>query len=77
MPYEIKLATIKRRRQELKLSQTEMTKLLGLATVDQYYRRENGQYNFQATELPKLADALQMPMESFFTPNVEKIASGR
>lgn len=73
MSYTINLAVIKQRREKLKLSQTDLTDALGLASVDQYFRRENGTYQFKAKELPALSEALDMPMENFFTQSVEKI----
>lgn len=73
MSYTINLAVIKQRREKLKLSQTDLTDALGLASVDQYFRRENGTYQFKAKELPALSEALDMPMENFFTQGVEKI----
>ncbi|MFD1431186.1 helix-turn-helix domain-containing protein [Lacticaseibacillus yichunensis] len=73
MSYRVDLSVIRTRRNGLHLSLTDMTKALGLSSVDQYYRRENGEYKFKAVELPALAQTLDVPIETFFTGNVEKI----
>lgn len=73
---KIRLDLIRARRQEKHLSQGEMAEALGLTGIDQYSRRESGEYNFKATELPTLSRMLNVPIEDFFASNVEKIAKG-
>lgn len=75
MSFEVNLEVIKQRRNEKHLSLLDTAQSIGLKSADQYYRRESGQYNFTATELPALAKTLNLNMEDFFTPSVEKITN--
>ena len=43
-----------------------MAKALGLKEAEKYYRREQGKYRFQATELPPLAKKLGISIEKIF-----------
>lgn len=73
MKSEINLSFIKQRREELGYTTTEMADVLGLNAQDKYSRRENGQYNFKAAELPALSKKLKAPIDSFFKLNHAKI----
>ena len=75
MSYQINLQAIETRRKALNLSLPEMAKVLGLKSSEQYYRRETGEYQFQAKELPVLASKLGMNLNDFFTSDLEKISS--
>ena len=63
---EINLPFIRARRIELKLSQSKMAKSLNLRTPEKYSRRENGEYNFQAVELPILAKTLEVELQDLY-----------
>lgn len=63
---EINLSFIRERRRELKLSQSEMAKSLKLRTPEKYSRRENGEYKFQAVELPILAQTLEVEIQDLY-----------
>ncbi|WP_040536955.1 helix-turn-helix domain-containing protein [Schleiferilactobacillus shenzhenensis] len=76
MKYQVNLHLIKQQRLELHLSLGDMTEALGLQSADQYLRRETGEYNFKATELPVLSRVLKIPLEHLYTQNVVKIAKG-
>lgn len=73
MAYKINLQLIKQKRLEKKLTLQEMAEALGLGSKSDYYKRESGDTRFKSTELPLLATKLGVPINSFFTPNVEKI----
>ena len=66
MTKEINLDFVKKKRKELRYTNAEMAKALGLSSPDKYYRRENGEYSFKVTELPALSEKLKEPMENFF-----------
>lgn len=61
MKKEINLALIRERRLKRGFSNEDMTKNLGLASSDKYFRREHGIYKFQASELPALSKKLGIP----------------
>lgn len=71
---KLDLDYIKKLREENHYSQAYMAEQLGLKSTDKYTRRENGQYNFQSSELPILSDLLNTPIEKFFTLESSKIA---
>lgn len=73
MKDSVNLEIIRKRRNSLHYSLTDMSDALGLTSADQYFRRENGVYQFKARELPALSRKLEIPMEDFFTQNIEKI----
>ncbi|MFT8610544.1 MAG: helix-turn-helix transcriptional regulator [Liquorilactobacillus nagelii] len=68
----IDLKLIKERRKQLKFTYSEMATSLGLKSPDKYYRRENGEYHFKATELPVLSKKLDIPIEKIFELNLRK-----
>ncbi|WHO86422.1 XRE family transcriptional regulator [Limosilactobacillus oris] len=66
MPKKINLKLIKETRIKLGFTYNDMAKALMLKEPEKYYRRENGTYNFQATEIPLLAHKLKIPMAKIF-----------
>lgn len=72
MEYTVNLDEIKRLRKNQNISLQTAAIAIGLKSADQYYRRENGEYNFAAVELPALAKLLGASITDFFTSNVEK-----
>lgn len=66
MTYTINTEAIKQLRIQRQLTLLEAANAIGLSRADQYLRRENGQYQFKATELPALAQLLGVSMESLF-----------
>lgn len=63
---QINLKLIKELREERGFSQQEMANYLHLSGGDKYSRRENGVYNFKASELPLLAKKLGVSIERLF-----------
>lgn len=63
---EVNLELIKQQRKNLGYTNLEMAQALGLATSEKYLRRENGEYNFKAVELPALSAKLHIPLEKIF-----------
>lgn len=66
MPKEINLSLIKKLRSEKNYTYGDMAKALGLKGAEKYYRREIGEYNFKAVELPPLADKLGISISKVF-----------
>ena len=62
----INLGLIKKMREERGFSQQEMADCLHLSGGDKYSRRENGIYNFKASELPLLAKKLGISIEQLY-----------
>lgn len=73
----INLDLIKQRRLEKGYSNSDMAEILKLRDRTAYYRRENGDYKFQAAELPLLSKALDLPLANFFKLNVSKIETNK
>lgn len=66
MPGTINLELIKKLRSKKGFTYGDMAGALGLKEPEKYYRREQGKYRFQATELPPLAKKLGIPIEKIF-----------
>lgn len=66
MVKEINLEFVRKKRKSLRYTNAEMAKALGLSSPEKYYRRENGEYAFKATELPALSEKLKEPIEKLF-----------
>lgn len=66
----VDLNYIKQLRKDNNYSNSELADMLGFKSVDKYTRRENGVYNFQASELQMLAELYGVDMENFFTSTV-------
>ncbi len=64
------LEFIKKRREQLGLSQGSMAQQLGFINASVYCRYENGTYKFKADMLPALSQALQCDPRDFFCPVV-------
>lgn len=60
------LDEIKKRRQELNLTTSDVANLLGFKNASVYWKYENGQYKFNAEILPLLAKVLKCEPEHFF-----------
>ncbi|MFT8583765.1 helix-turn-helix transcriptional regulator [Liquorilactobacillus hordei] len=72
MKVAVDLKFIEELRNKKGFTYAEMAKELGLKGTDKYYRREKGEYKFQATELPILARKLNVPIEKIFAYNLPK-----
>lgn len=72
---DFNLEYIARRRKELKLSSTEMAKLLGFSNGSVYWKYEHGVYKFNADKLPLLAQALKCKISHFYTLRLAKTES--
>ena len=66
MPGTINLSLIKKLGIDKGFTYGDMAKALGLKEAEKYYRREQGKYRFQATELPPLAKKLGISIEKIF-----------
>lgn len=63
---EVNLQLIKKLREKKGMSQAEMAQALRLKTSEKYTRRENGEYRFQASEIPVIATVLGVRIESLY-----------
>lgn len=66
MTSTINLEFIKRVRKDKGFTYNDMANALNLKEPEKYYRRETGVYNFKATELPLLANKLDIPISKIF-----------
>lgn len=64
----LNLAYIAARRKELKLRQSDMAERLGMGGAPDYNKYENGVYKWNAEDMPKVAKALDCPIECLFLP---------
>lgn len=64
---KVNLAFIKRRREELGVTQAEMAKKLGLRSASGYNHYENGNRKFTAISMPIIAKILQCSLEELYT----------
>lgn len=63
---QINLELISEIRKEKGFSHADMAKKLNLGAPEKYFRRENGEYNFKAVEIPVLCKTLNIPMSKIF-----------
>ncbi|WP_292017396.1 MULTISPECIES: helix-turn-helix domain-containing protein [unclassified Megasphaera] len=63
----VDLDYIKKRREELGITQAQMAKELGLSNPSGYNHYENGNRKFTAALMPIMAKILQCPMEKLYT----------
>ena len=70
MNRQFDLDFVKKRREQLGLSQAAMAKLMGFSSSSVYYKYEAGLYKFRAEMLPALSQALQCDPRDFFCPAV-------
>lgn len=63
----LNLDKIKQARINSNMSLQHMSQELGFKNASTYLKYENGEYAFKANMLPKLAKALNMEIENFFT----------
>lgn len=70
---ELNLALIKERRVQLKMTQQDMAKKLGMNNKADYNRYENGVYSFDAKYVPILHKVLKISYKDLFTQKVNEI----
>lgn len=68
MAHGLNLGYIAARRKELKLRQADMAERLGMKGAPDYSKYENGVYKWNAEDMPKVAKALECPIENLFLP---------
>jgi len=64
----LNLKYIAARRKELNLRQADMAARLGMGGAPDYSKYENGVYKWNAEDIPRVAKALECPIESLFLP---------
>lgn len=62
----LNLSYISDRRKELNLTQADMAARLQMNGAPSYNKYENGRYKWNAEDIPKLANALDCPIERLF-----------
>lgn len=67
---KVNLPLIKKKRKEKDLSINQMASFLNLSNASQYWKRENGDYNFKPIELPVVSRELEIPFDSLFLSNL-------
>lgn len=66
---DINLDYIRKRREDLNLSQMDLGWALGMKSgAPAYNKYEKGSYRFKAEHLPKLAQVLHCTIDDFFCP---------
>ena len=68
--FEVNLELIKEKRLEKGYSLQEMAENIGLNDKVKYYRRESGEHNFKAEEIPLVCKVLGIPLKKFFIQKV-------
>lgn len=63
---QIDLELISEIRKSKGFSNADMAKKLNLSAPEKYFRREKGEYNFKAVEIPVLCRVLEIPMAKIF-----------
>lgn len=64
--FKVNIDFIKKRRQEMKLTQLEMAKKLGLKSAPSYLMYEKGSYEFKAEMMPIIADVLGCDLKELY-----------
>lgn len=72
MNYSFDLCLIREKRMSKGYSMQKMADLLGLESKSMYYKRETGNTQFKATEIPVLASLLDIPVEKIFVKTLRK-----
>ncbi|MSD84256.1 XRE family transcriptional regulator [Lactobacillus curvatus] len=72
MNYSFDLCLIREKRMFKGYSMQKMADLLGLESKSMYYKRETGNTQFKATEIPVLASLLDIPVEKIFVKTLRK-----
>jgi len=67
--YGLNLDLIRRKREEHKLTQKDLSEALGFKHPSSYLRREKGRAYFKANHLPILAQALKCNISELFFDN--------
>lgn len=63
---KINLELIKEKRKRLGYNMNQMAEFLKLSNPSQYWKRENGTYNFKTNELPVISKKLNIPFNDLF-----------
>lgn len=66
---KLNLPLIKKMRVAKGLNINQMAEFLNLSNSSQYWKRENGDYNFKISELPILSERLDIPFNKLFLSN--------
>jgi transcriptional regulator with XRE-family HTH domain len=69
--YKFDVEFIKKRREELGISQQEMARKIGFSGASIYCRYEKGQYTFSAPMIPLIAKALKVSINKLFKKEAE------
>lgn len=72
MNYSFDLCLIRDKRISKGYSMQKMAELLGLESKSMYYKRETGDTQFKATEIPLLASLLDISIEKIFVKSLTK-----
>lgn len=72
MDYVLNLELIKKRREEKNLTLQQMADALGIGDRWTYYKRENGDTNFKASEIPIIVSVLDIPYQKIFDKKLRK-----
>lgn len=72
MTYELNLELIKQKREQKKMTLQQMADALGIKDRWSYYKRENGDYQFKASEIPLLVTELGIPYQKIFDVKLRK-----
>lgn len=70
---QLDLEFIKRRRKEIKLTQDNMAKKLGMNGKSVYSTYEKGIYTLDSNHGPLIAKALKVKIEDLYTSKISKI----
>lgn len=63
---KVNLPLIKKMRADKEFNINQMAEFLNLSNGSQYWKRENGDYNFKISELPILSEKLNIPFDELF-----------
>lgn len=73
---QVNLVLIRARRKEMRITLQEMADTLGFRNASNYYKYEKGEYKFDASHIPVVAQKLKLKMnEIFFDQNFAKSAN--
>lgn len=72
MKYEINLDLIKKKRKYEGFTMQQMADFIGLHDKSSYYKRENGDLNFQVGEIPIIEKVLKIPSKKIFVESLTK-----
>ena len=72
MTYVLNLELIKQKREEKHLTLQQMADALGIKDRWKYYKRENGDTKFKASEIPIIVSVLDIPYQKIFDIKLRK-----